>query len=305
MFHNHTWNDKKPRHQRLGLVNFVDEADENLWGVYSIHNQMKKFGMSPTVEHIAVVSKGISSTSRALLEEWLGPAQVRQIDRSFILDKVHDDLQQGDFLRTEAFNMTEFDKLIVLDNSVFIRQSIMHWFVYPTPASTQTCGVIEWNTGAMVIEPETSLYNTLLSYIPRSRRWLPLEDKGMDAWNSNDGQQGFLSAFLTSNVTEHSMYTMSYSSTVLSSDLEDAVTNNYYWKFRPWVIETVHFTRHKPWKPNTQAYSAAVCAMLREWAISVADAPKDQLPALPDFLRKCGRRANANQTKKRRRRTNE
>jgi hypothetical protein len=281
----------KARPQRLGLVNFVDAADENLWGVYSIHKQMKKFGMLPTVEHIAVVYKDISPTSRALLEEWLGPEQVREIDRNFIVDKVHDDLRQGDFLKTEAFNMTEFDKLIVLDNSVLIRQSLMHWFDYPTPASTQACGVIEWNSGAMVIEPETSLYNTLLNYIPRSRLWLPTKDKGEDTWNSNDGQQGFLSAFLTSNVTEHSMYTMSYSSTILSSDLEDAKPNNYYWKFRPWVIETVHFTRHKPWKPNTRTYSPAVCAMLQEWAITVADAPKHKLPALPNFLRKCGKKS--------------
>jgi hypothetical protein len=251
---------------------------------------MKKFGMLPTIEHIAVVSQDLSPKSRKLLEKWLGPKQVREIDRNFIVNKIPDGLRRQDFLKTEAFNMTEFDKLIVLDSSVFIRQNIMHWFDHPTPASTQAAGVIEWNTDAMVIEPDTHLYNEILNYIPRSRRWNSLEDEGIDTWNSNDGLQGFMGAFLTSNATNHSMYTMSYSSTAVSSDLEDARTNGYYWKFRPWVIETVHFTRHKPWRQDTHPQNPSVCAMLREWVISVADAPKEELPALPDFLRHCGKR---------------
>jgi hypothetical protein len=98
-----------------------------------------------------------------------------------------------------------------------------------------------------------------------------------------------MGAFLTSNATDHSMYTMSYSSTALSSDLEDARTNNYYWRFRPWVMETVHFTRHKPWQRSTHTTNPSVCALLREWVISVADAPKEELPALPNFLRTCGK----------------
>jgi hypothetical protein len=182
--------------------------------------------------------------------------------------------------------MTEFDKLIVLDNTVLIRQSLMHWFDHPTPAATQFCGVIGWNTGAMVIEPDTRLYNEMIKYIPRSKRWKPYLDE--DTWNSGDGWQGFLSAFLTNNVTDHRVFTMSYSAAVLSSDMEDQRTNHYYWTFRNGAIETVQFTRYTPWEQSSnRTKNAPLCSYLREWLISVADAPKDKLPALPDFLSQC------------------
>jgi hypothetical protein len=71
------------------------------------------------------------------------------------------------FSKIEFFNLTQYDKVIGLDNDVFLRQNIAQWFDYPAPAATQARGTIEWNSGAMVIEPNEEIYNTLLKYIPK------------------------------------------------------------------------------------------------------------------------------------------
>lgn len=283
---------------KWAVVNFVDESDEYLWGLYSTHTQLRKLGMTPTVAHIAMVSSAMSKKSKALVTEWLGPQQVVEFDRDALLDKVNRGLRQGVFLKLLAYNMTDFEKLIVIDNDVFIRKNIMHWYDYPAPAATGARGMIEWNSGAMVIEPSTKMFNLLMEYLPKVRRWTtrdrmkedwePDEDDEEDTWTSNGGQQGFLSAVYLSNVTNESIYTMSYGHSVLTSDLEDRPGNEYYWKYRPHVFQTVHFTRHKPWKPNIASSSPVVCGMMREWAASVKDAPKDRLPKFTnDFMRKC------------------
>jgi hypothetical protein len=277
------------RPRRLGVITFVDDKDYMLWGVYSIHTQLKKFNMIPSVTHIALVAKDMKKQDKELLEEWLGPENVREIDKTIIRRKVDKSLWSQVFSKIEFFNMTNFDKLITLDNDIFIRQNLMHWFDYPTPAATQGKGTVEWNSGAMVIEPDTQLFNTLLEYIPLSRLWKPRTngDDGTDTWNSGDGQQGFLSAFFTSNVTDHKMFTMGYHCSVLSSDLDNERANHYFWRHRNHAINTMHFTMHKPWKQKTQSNKKPTCAMLREWTESVKDAPRDRLPELPDYLRSC------------------
>lgn len=273
--------------KRLGVVTFVDDKDYMLWGVYSIHKQLKKFNMTPSVTHIALVAKDTKKEDKALLREWLGSENVREIDKTIIRRKVHKGLWGAVFSKLEFFNMTDFDKLIALDNDVFIRQNIMHWFDYPAPAATMGKGTIEWNSGAMVIEPDTQLYNKLLEYLPKTRLWKPALDDGTDTWNSGDGHQGFLSSFFLSNVTDHTMFTMGSHCSVLSSDLDTNVPNYYFWRFRNDAIQTMHFTMHKPWKEKTQSSNKATCAMLREWTESVKDAPADRLPQLPNYLRSC------------------
>jgi alpha-N-acetylglucosamine transferase len=279
--------DQSPRPQKMAVVNFVDSKDEYLWGVYSIHKQMEKFNMTPSVAHVALVASDIKKERKALLQQWLGPENVREVDKSFIRDLVpkKQNLWIPVFYKMETFNMTDFDKLIVLDNDIFIRKNILHWFDYPAPAATQARGTIEWNSGAMVIEPSARLYKALIDKIPLTRAWNPGQDDG-DNWNSKDGQQGFLSSFFLSNVTHDTMFTMSYGASMLSTDLEKMKENHYFWKYRPDAIETIHFTQHKPWKAVTSTSHPAVCAMMREWLESVSDAPKG-LPPLPDILRKC------------------
>jgi hypothetical protein len=254
---------------------------------------MKKFNMTPPhVSHVALVASDMRPESRALLVEWLGPKNVRDIDVSVVRNHVPHGLWYQVFSKIEAFNVTDFDKLIVLDNDIFIRQSIVHWFDYPAPAATQARGTIEWNSGAMVIEPSARLYNKLLEYIPKTRLWKPERDDGQDTWNSGRGHQGFLSSFFLSNVTDDSMFTMSFGASVLSSDLALQDENQYFWKYRNSAIETMHFT-YKPWSENTRPTNVALCAMFREWLESVADAPLDRMKPLPNFLQNCPPAENA------------
>lgn len=278
--------DKPPR---WAVVNFVDGANEYLWGVYSTHVQLEKFEMTPSIDHVAMVSQDISEDSRALLVDWLGKEQVLDFDREEVLSRLEPQLRgrPGVFLKLVAFNLTQYDKLIVLDNDVFVRQSIMHWFDYPAPAATGAKGRVEWNSGAMVIEPSKALYAKLLEYLSKVGKWDPENDSGVDVFDSNAGHQGYLSSFFTSNITSHTMFTMSIGSSILSSSLDGHPENEYLWKYRPNAFETIHFTNTKPWKVGIKPSHPVNCAMLREWKESVRDAPTDKLVKLPNFLKHC------------------
>jgi hypothetical protein len=275
--------------RRLAVVSFVDSMDYYLWGIYSIHKQLKKVGMTPRIRHVALVASDMKSKHLSLIESWLGKENVWPVNKSILRKKVPkgNKLWGAVFSKLEFFNLTMFDKVIALDNDVLIRRNIEHWFDLPAPAATQERGSIEWNSGAMVIEPNEHLFNTLLDYLNKTKLWKPSLDDGVDPWNSGDGHQGFLSAFFTSDATPHNMFTMNYGCSVLSSDLEEKFENHYYWMYRNQAIETMHLTKHKPWKEKTESSKPATCAMLREWGESIKDAPLDKMPPLPNFLRKC------------------
>jgi hypothetical protein len=286
------------RHERLGLVNFVED-ESSLWGVYSIHNQMEKYGMLPTVDHVVVVTSETSQETKSLLKELLGPGHIRDMDKNYIMDKVHDSLRPDEFVKTEAFNMVHYDKLIVIDSNTLIRKNLMHWFELRAPAATQAKGTMEWVSGAMLIRPNKSLYITMLEYLPLSRRWIPKQDNGKDTWNSGDTYQGFLSSFFLSKATNENMVTMDYGNFVQCSDMEERKENQYFWRYRNNSIETFHFDKAKPWKKASAfAKHSATCAMLIEWAESVKNAPADKLPNLPQFLSRCETIPNAEWAKR-------
>lgn len=127
---------------RLGVVTFVGAHSYMLWGLYSIHNQLKKFKMTPAIELIAVVPETMNKKDKKLIRTWLGEDSVREIDTNFMQEKIHESLSGQDlasqmFHKLEFFNMTGYDKLIVLDADILVRRNIMHWFQYPAPAATQ------------------------------------------------------------------------------------------------------------------------------------------------------------------------
>lgn len=280
---------KQETGKRYAVVSFLDSMDYYLWGVYSIHTQLRKVNMTPHIRHVALVAQDMKSKHKSLVREWLGEENVWEINKSTIRKQVPkgNQLWGAVFSKLEFFNLTMFDKVIAIDNDILIRKNIEHWFDFPAPAATQARGEIEWNSGAMVVEPDSALFEKLLEYMSKMRLWKPKLDDGVDTWNSGDGHQGFLSAFFTSNVTTHEMFTMRYACSMLSSDLEDKFENQYYWKYRNDAIETIHLTKHKPWKDKTETKKEATCGALREWAESVKDAPVDRMPKLPDYLRRC------------------
>jgi len=275
-----------PRPKRYAVANFVD-SEKYLWGIYSIHTQMKKLNMSPAIAQVVLVASGMKSKHKDLLREWLGDENVLEVDEKFVRDHVPGGVWSVVFSKIEFFNLTQFDKVIGLDNDIFIRQNIAHWFDYPAPAATQARGTLEWNSGAMVLEPNEDLYHKLLEYVPKIRAWDKKKDKGVDNFNSGHGHQGFISSFFLSNITNDTMYTMGYGASVLSSDLRRVDKNEYFWKYRNEAIETIHFTVDKPWKGKTAATQPILCAAFEEWLESIADAPKEKLKKLPNILRKC------------------
>ena len=56
---------------------------------------------------------------------------------------------------------------------------------------------MEWNTGAMVLAPNSTVFDALLAKLPEVRKFEPKKATRDDAdgWNSKDHDQGFLSSF--------------------------------------------------------------------------------------------------------------
>jgi hypothetical protein len=117
----------RPMPKRYAVVNFVDKKSDYLWGIYSIHNQMKKFNMLPSIRHVVLVATDLKPRHKKLLRKWLGNENVIEIDKSFVRDHVPGGVWSTVFSKIEFFNMTQFDKVIGLDNDIFIRQDIRRY----------------------------------------------------------------------------------------------------------------------------------------------------------------------------------
>ena len=189
---------------------------------------------------------------------------------------------------------------------MFIRQNIAHWFDYATPSAIQERDTMEWNTGAMVLAPNSTVFDALLAKLPEVRKFEPKKATRDDAdgWNSKDHDQGFLSSFFTlSKDPTERMKTMSTGDAVLISSLQTA-RMRYFWLHRNHVFSTVHLTTAKPWgskcKPKSplsrcKPKSPVVCDVLREWGLSVRGLGVYELPkeyrdltsSTPAYLENC------------------
>lgn len=280
------------RSGHYAVVHFVDAHDGYLWGVFSVHQQMRKFGMldgKEDISHVVILADMVTDRKRELLEDWVGKENVRMVDVNHIRKKVNKGVWPHVFSKMEAFNLVDFDKVIFLDCDILIRTNLAHWFDYPTPAATVAGATIEWNSGAMVLTPSTKLYEQLLQYLAKSTTWDAKKKDSNDTWNSGFGQQGMLSAFFTSNITEERMFTMPYGASVLSSAVKREPSLKYFARHRTASIETVHFTVDKPWKTRTKTSDPDVCRFLLEWNRSVAEAVS--IPGMPplthDYMAEC------------------
>jgi alpha-N-acetylglucosamine transferase len=268
-----------------------------MYGVFSIKSRMEALGMSPKVDQVVFINHKTPERYVQVLHQWLEPENVilTTIESDthmteFKKDKSHE-LWTAVFTKLVFFNLTRYDRLITLDNDVLIRHNIESWFwKYPPPAATHARAVMEWNSGAMVIKPDTQVFQQLMKYLSVTRRW-----KGKyfsnttlpDLWNAGYGQQGFLSAYFTHDDIPERMSTMPYGNSVLSSDLR-LENNLYFWKFRNSRIETVHLTVDKPWRKNRAGAAPVICEVLQEWKTSVAGIEDYGVGPLPyDYLEGC------------------
>jgi hypothetical protein len=218
----------------------------------------------------------------------VGVDNVREVDRRDIIKRVGNGLWKGPFSKLWLFNLTDFDKIIVLDGDVLIRTNIAHWFDYDTPSASQQGDNIEWNSGAMVIEPNADVFHWMVDRLSRVRRYEPNKtdaSKG-ETWNSGHGHQGFLSSIFTAPDTPPflRMKTMPTESSLLTSRLK--FEQFEYWnKFRRHIYETIHFTVHKPWKTRTD--HPVVCDFLREWNDSMEGIERFNISLYKENLGNC------------------
>jgi hypothetical protein len=206
-------------------------------------------------------------------------------------------LWEGVFNKLFFFNFTEYDKIIRLDCDVLIRQNIGHWFDYETPIAIQAKDEIEWNSGAMVITPNSTLFNEMIDKLPQVQRLDRRKQKqnDTDGWNSGIGEQGYMSSFFTtSTVATQRMKTMSTGDAVLISSLQSDGMR-YFWFHRNHIFSTIHLTTTKPWRGKTKTSNPVACEVLREWALSVEGLENYELrkeyrnvtSKTPPFLAKC------------------
>lgn len=162
--------------------------------------QMAKFNMSGGggVEQVVIVPSTFCEQNGKewnALTSWMQGQDkyIYQVDRNFIIEKIpkSSKLWKGVFNKLWMFNMTDFDRLIVLDGDILMRASIKHWFDYPTPCATQAAGEIERNSSAMVIEPSNEDFDRMMQILPNASRYSNSTQR--ENWNSGYGQNRALS----------------------------------------------------------------------------------------------------------------
>ena len=302
-----TFSSNIPR-QQYAVANFVDNGHQYLYGAYSIHQQLVKYNMTRRcinatnhdygrsigdITHIAVVSNSLSKEYHHVLNTWLGEENIRVIDNGYILDQLTpaQKMWKGTFNKLSFFNLTEFDKVITLDTDVLVRSNIMHWFDYDTPCAIQAKDDLNWNSGAMVIHPDTYAFEEMVRTLPKIQRYGSNQVYEHDPLTNGYGDQDFISAFFLNNsTTATKRCIMPTESAVLVSSLDGNQWFDYYNKYRPWVYQTVHFTTLKPWRDGVQSRNPFLCLLLREWKESIAGIEEyyDLIPPLKNYyLAKC------------------
>jgi hypothetical protein len=275
----------------------MNDIAGSMLGTFSIKTRLHEFGMrSPAYTQVVMIPKQFPSAEREILHQWFGQANVvtSHFDTLFnsLLDKK---VWKQVFSKLAVWNLTDYSKVVFLDNDVYLRKSIAHWFEdYPPPAATQARGSIEWNSGAMVIAPDRAELQRMIDKLPLVRavsKESLLDLEGEDNWNSGMGQQGFISAFFTSEATTTRMTTMPYYESVLCSDIAkyNELSNKYFMKWRSNLVTTVHMTTAKPWNMGRIVGYAdkVVCGVMKEWHYSVKAASAELLNKVPADTTKC------------------
>lgn len=266
---------KKKKKMKYALAQFLDEGDgnlmENLYGTYSIITQVEKFNMTGsrdyTFDHVVVIDgNNTPQNVKQLLYDWLGGQRyVIEIDSRYILGKFPTfkkghGIWEGVFNMLNLFNLTQYDKVIKMDNDILIRTNIMHWLDqsrYPVdsmhPCGTQQGVDIAWNAGAMVIVPNTTIFEDFVSIIPTLQgRYDKSHIYEKDPNTMGFGHQAFLTSYFTKDYNNggKDRCIMPVENSMLSSYVNDQMKKdeyNYLYKWRKDNIQTIHFTTNKPW----------------------------------------------------------
>merc|ERR1712194_888139 len=196
-----------------------------------------------------VVPSTLSHKYLQALRAWLGASNVRAVDTWHLLNRMTttQKLWAKTFQKLWLHNLTDYDKVIVLDADVLVRTDISHWFEYPAPCGAQQKDSIAWNSGAMVIAPSTEVFERMMDQLPGLVRYEGSKVFSEDPLIGGYGDQDFQTAFfLTDKETAKRRCIMPSEASILSSSIGEEWWD-YYDKYRPWLYQTVHFTTLKPW----------------------------------------------------------
>lgn len=250
---------------------------------------MLKLGMTPdVVSHVVVVPNHYNSANLQIVEKLLGPENIRKVDPNLIRRHIPKGQQIWEkvFNKMFLFNLTDFDKVIALDLDVLVRTNIMHWFGYETPCGSMEKDTFEWNSGAMVLQPNETLLAEMLGAMQTMKRFWGWKNKGKDRnknftiredpGNTAHGQQGFLTAFFTDPSRSRGnrrCFLPREAATQISLLVltnHPSTSMEYFKRYRRDTLETIHFTTEKPWKKtHGHRNNPFLCDMFREWVESL------------------------------------
>lgn len=291
------------QHQRFAIAIYV-ELREHLYGLYSIVRKVHQVGMIAQGIDIVVIATDQWATDineeGTIIKTWLKEGLIQNIifqDHNYFIQKINGTgLWPGVFNKLVFFNLTDYDKVIGFDTDILIRKNIYHWFTdFDTPCAIQPKGLLEWNSGAMIIEPSSEDFDALVNKLPdvrvNDRNKIPNLTEP-DEWNNGYGHQGFLSSYFTiSDDPKHRMKTMGKENSILSSELTNNNALDYFWFRRNHIFQTIHLTYHKPWdfKPTggNRWRSRIACEVLEEFRGSIIGMEKYDLSITAPYLMEC------------------
>lgn len=284
---NHISNSPK---QNYALANFVD-ADEHIYGVYSIHKQLIKHSMllphsmdrsgddggggkggsnREGLTHVVVLNEELDSKFHDVLAAWVGEENVRVVHKTDVIGKLNPEqgMWVGTFNKLFFFNLTEFDKVIMMDTDVLIRSNIMHWFNYDTP-----CGVdvdnISWNSGTLLISPNAEVFGEMLHDLPLVQRWESKHSYEKDPLVNGYSDQDFITSFFLRNASKTKSTRKRCILPPEAAPLIGAIEHNYFFQYfneyHPDIYQTVHFADTKPYRGGTMSFHPFKCSLVQEW----------------------------------------
>ena len=131
--------------RRNAVVTFLDshmqygDMHGSMYGVYSIRQRLLETKMFE-VDQLALIPLDFPKPEADLLVSWLGEQNVRRVNTTTVLPQKSSLLWAGVFNKIVVFNLTDYARIILLDNDVLVRTNIQHWLEYPTPCATQDRG---------------------------------------------------------------------------------------------------------------------------------------------------------------------
>ena len=219
---------------------------------------------------MVMLNEELDSKFHDVLAAWVGEENVRVVHKTDVIGKLK--LEQGmwvgTFNKLFFFNLTEFDKVIMMDTDVLIRSNIMHWFNYDTP-----CGVdvdnISWNSGTLLISPNAEVFGEMLHDLPLVQRWESKHSYEKDPLVNGYSDQDFITSFFLRNASKTKSTRKRCILPPEAAPLIGAIEHNYFFQYfneyHPDIYQTVHFADTKPYRGGTMSFHPFKCSLVQEW----------------------------------------